>query len=656
MSNYYVIGNSATVPSLAGTPYAGYTVVTQSQISNWIGSYDLKAGDNVVVSGSTSGSIDLHSRTAIEGGSLGEKVTVTVLDNTNTLDLKFSGGGGFQHLQPTVNIVGQSPNTTISATNTNAATINVADGATVGDITTGSGADTINTGVNSTVGTISTGSGDDRVTVNGTSSNIDTGDGKDSVTVGANAHAGTVNTGAGDDTISVGAGAHTGNIDTGNGSDGLTLGDGAHVGNIDLGFGGTMGDTITGGNNVSTGGITQAISDSDATVTLGDNTTITGNVNLHGGHDHMTIGAGSTVNGSITMGDDGSARDDDTLTIGAGSTITDYINTNTGNDTVTVGDNVTLLGGWNAIDTELGDDVVILGHGVVAKNPIFTGAGSDKVIVNGSGSYTVDQGIVVPNNDVVELNYKPGTEADFASTLSAAGYKFDASTGLWFKASNGTLTYKGVTLKNIDYIRGVTCFTPGTMILTPEGEVAVETRKAGDLVMTRDRGAQPIRWIGSRTISAAELALSPETRPVRIAAGALGAGLPAADLTVSHWHRMLVRSTLAAEVAGSDEVLVAACNLTDLPGVDHVEDGQPVTYIHFMCDQHELVTANGAPTESLNVGINTTAALSPEACAEILALFPELAQGPQTPVRPPVRGAEGREMIRRHIDAGLALA
>ena len=126
---------------------------------------------------------------------------------------------------------------------------------------------------------------------------------------------------------------------------------------IDLGAGGTMGDTITGGNNVSTGGITQAIGDSDATVTLGDNTTITGNVNLHGGHDHMTIGAGSTVNGSITMGDDGSARDVDTLTIGAGSTITDYINTNTGNDTVTVGDNVTLLGGWNAIDTELGDDV-----------------------------------------------------------------------------------------------------------------------------------------------------------------------------------------------------------------------------------------------------------------------------------------------------------
>ena len=44
---------------------------------------------------------------------------------------------------------------------------------------------------------------------------------------------------------------------------------------------------------------------------------------------------------------------------------------------------------------------------------------------------------------------------------------------------------------------GVICFTPRTRILTPRGPVPVGLLREGDLVQTKDSGAQPICWIGS---------------------------------------------------------------------------------------------------------------------------------------------------------------
>ncbi len=43
----------------------------------------------------------------------------------------------------------------------------------------------------------------------------------------------------------------------------------------------------------------------------------------------------------------------------------------------------------------------------------------------------------------------------------------------------------------------IVCFAAGTLIDTPEGARAVETLTPGDLVMTLDHGAQPIRWTRS---------------------------------------------------------------------------------------------------------------------------------------------------------------
>ncbi|WP_246026564.1 Hint domain-containing protein [Paracoccus luteus] len=193
------------------------------------------------------------------------------------------------------------------------------------------------------------------------------------------------------------------------------------------------------------------------------------------------------------------------------------------------------------------------------------------------------------------------------------------------------------------------CFAAGTLIDTVRGPVAVERLRAGDLVRTAAHGFQPIRWIGSRTLDRADLARRPGLRPIRIAVGALGEGRPGRDLLVSPQHRMLVRSAIAQRMFGAPEVLVAAKHLIGLPGIA-VATCERVDYVHFMCDRHQVVFAEGAATESLYAGAEAIRTLPGAARDEILALFPELANAPAPrPARPLVPGRQGRQLARRHI-------
>lgn len=71
------------------------------------------------------------------------------------------------------------------------------------------------------------------------------------------------------------------------------------------------------------------------------------------------------------------------------------------------------------------------------------------------------------------------------------------------------------------------CFLAGTPIATPTGEVPVETLRAGDLVLTRDQGAQPLVWATSSRVTPEAIDRAPDQRPIRIAAGALQRPAPA---------------------------------------------------------------------------------------------------------------------------------
>lgn len=195
----------------------------------------------------------------------------------------------------------------------------------------------------------------------------------------------------------------------------------------------------------------------------------------------------------------------------------------------------------------------------------------------------------------------------------------------------------------------ITCFASGTRLATPVGDRLVEDIRAGDLVMTRDNGPQPVRWIGRRQLSAPEIAANPALAPVRITAGALGNGLPRQDLLVSQQHRILVCSTIAARMFGSQELLIAAKHLTEVDGIDIVWDVDGVTYVHLMFAAHEIVLSNGAPSESFYPGHQALLALG-DAAQEILTLFPHLRAGTDgfAGARPFAAAHKARQLALRH--------
>jgi Ca2+-binding RTX toxin-like protein len=289
---------------------------------------------------------------------------------------------------------------------------------------------------------------------------------------------------------------------------------------------------------------------------------------------------------------------DDTLTGGLGA---DTLYGGTGNDTVFLAEGDVAFGSD-------GDDLFVIGDLGEA------GAGTIN-IVGGEGGETA--------GDTIQLNADV-TPADITFTNTD-----DAAGGL-----SGSFTLADGTLVTFSEIENIICFTPGARILTPRGLRPVESLRAGDMVITRDNGPQPIRWIGSRTVPGID-----RLAPIRVAAHVLdGATAP---LLVSPQHRFLFTGYKAELLFGCDEVLVSAKHLVDGRDVGPVSQAA-VTYIHVMFDRHEIIYANGAATESFHVGDIGLAAISDAAREELFGIFPELRSHPDT------YGPTARPCLKRH--------
>jgi Ca2+-binding RTX toxin-like protein len=272
-----------------------------------------------------------------------------------------------------------------------------------------------------------------------------------------------------------------------------------------------------------------------------------------------------------------------------------------GNDTLIVGENDTLFGGD-------GDDLFVI------EPPAETGTGTI-TIVGGEGGET--------NGDTLFLSPE-ARKADITFTNTD-----DAAGGL-----SGSFTLSDGTLVNFSEIENIICFTPGIGILTPRGERPVESLRTGDLVITRDHGPQPIRWIGRRTVPGID-----RFAPVRVAAHVLdGARAP---LLVSPQHRFLFTGYKAELLFGCDEVLVAARHLVDGRAVTQ-EEQAAVTYIHVMFDRHEVIYAEGAATESFHAGDIGISAISDQSREEMFSVFPELRSNPNA------YGDTARPCLKRH--------
>ncbi|WP_298259124.1 Hint domain-containing protein [uncultured Litoreibacter sp.] len=190
-------------------------------------------------------------------------------------------------------------------------------------------------------------------------------------------------------------------------------------------------------------------------------------------------------------------------------------------------------------------------------------------------------------------------------------------------------------------VNTIPCFVAGTMVQTPSGPRQVQLLEPGDLVMTKDDGAQPVRWIGSRKVEA-----TGTLAPIRIEAGAFG---DHDTLSVSPQHRVLISDEMAEILFGSEEVLVAAKDLVNDQTVRRDTSQPEVTYVHILFDKHQVVFSERLATESFLPGPQSLQSFDHEVIHEICTIFPEIdpmtGYGYGTAARTELKGYEAQLLM-----------
>jgi Hint domain len=134
------------------------------------------------------------------------------------------------------------------------------------------------------------------------------------------------------------------------------------------------------------------------------------------------------------------------------------------------------------------------------------------------------------------------------------------------------------------------CYARGTMIRTPDGEVAVEKLRAGKpvtIVQDGEQLARQVRWLGHRRIDLTKHPRPETVAPIRIQAGAFADCMPHRDLVVSPDHAIFV-----------DGKLICARQLVNGTTIRQETNWTAVDYYHVELDHHAILLAEGLSAES----------------------------------------------------------
>lgn len=249
----------------------------------------------------------------------------------------------------------------------------------------------------------------------------------------------------------------------------------------------------------------------------------------------------------------------------------------------------------------------------------FDGIGSVYVVPSGTGTQL--SGDTINRIVISDLTFDGATgEIDRAmiaqdGTLSVT--EGDVQTVLHFSGVFGSDFYfqrapDGGT--EISY--GVPCYCPGTLIMTPEGERAVESLTIGDLVVTASGAARPVRWIGRRSYDGRFARGNPDIMPIEIGAGALGHGLPRRPLRISPLHAMAL-----------DGHLIPGRLLVNNSSIRQLQRLKRVDYMHIELETHDLILAEGAASETF---VDDGSRSMFTNAAEFHELYPAATPAPET--------------------------
>ncbi len=425
-----------------------------------------------------------------------------------------------------------------------------------------------------------------------------------------------------DGTVTGGAGSY-GYNHGGTGGAGISLSGGSlstNGGKVTGGVGGqSNGEAGTGGAGIS-------LSDGGMATNHG---TVTGG---RGGYSTVICGAGGA---GISLSGGGMATNDGTVTGGGGGGFGGfgvggaggagvYLDGGTLINAGTIGGGSGGSGGLghgatgDAVQFGSAAGTLLVDPGAVFNGLVVANTQADDVLeLSGTTAATLD-GIGTNFANFSTLSFDPGTEWTVEGT--AAGLAAIAAiTGLesgdelvidnfvegGFTYSDGqlvlteasdpvTLNIEGdYTQQSLDVSTDgtnttieVLCFLRGTGILTPIGEIPVEDLKIGDPVFTLRRGVQPIRWIGTGKLMVPAGHRSPAT-PVIVRRGAIAENVPHRDLYLTKGHALHIQGAF-----------IPAEFLVNHRSIVWDDATREVEFYHIELPSHEVMVADGAPTES----------------------------------------------------------
>jgi hypothetical protein len=255
------------------------------------------------------------------------------------------------------------------------------------------------------------------------------------------------------------------------------------------------------------------------------------------------------------------------------------------------------------IDLPNGGNAVIENN-VLEKGP---GAQNSNFISSGEeGNLYASSSLTVSGNTFIN-DFGSGATAVVNDTSAGAIINGNTAYGLTSSqlvsgpaASTANNTYEPQTSEpaletSAPYSRGapssLACFVAGTRILTNTGNVPVEALRIGQqVVVVRPEGTnavQSVRWIGRRFIDLTRHPGPQRAMPIRIRADAFADGAPLRDLLVSPDHAICVGG-----------MLVPARLLINGGSIVREDRHRTVRYFHVELDRHDILLAEGLPTES----------------------------------------------------------
>ncbi|MEE8663027.1 MAG: Hint domain-containing protein [Acetobacter sp.] len=189
-------------------------------------------------------------------------------------------------------------------------------------------------------------------------------------------------------------------------------------------------------------------------------------------------------------------------------------------------------------------------------------------------------------------------------TVSSATYTNNNGTGsITLTTSSGTVTYSGVTfasdvptgtntatLKNGE---ALICFLAGSLIRTPNGDIAVENIRIGDEVIAFDwiNNAEITRkvvWVGEKKISVNPNLFDDEAGyPVRVLKDAISDGVPYKDMLITPEHCLFF-----------EDKFVPVRMLVNGRSIFYDKTITSYKYYHIETEQHSVIWADGMLSES----------------------------------------------------------